>query len=105
MTPAEALKRARNLISKPEMLFSEREGREIMQGLVAAIEKSHCYMRAVEENREVFVLSSSDVCAPDAIRHWVTLAAKSGCVAFSKLDQAMVMANSFETCVTRKVPD
>jgi len=104
MTPAEALAEARHILSKPEMMFNEASARQLLAGVVAAIDSSQCFAKAVAAGQEVFVLRQQDMAAPSAIKTWAMLAASNGC-GKDKTNEALATAARWEAGSNRKWPD
>ena len=104
MTPAAALAEARHILSKPEMMFNEGSARALLAGLVAAIDSSSCFAKAVANGEEVFVLRQQDMAAPPAIKQWAVLASANGC-GKEKTDDALATAIRWESQPNRKWPD
>jgi len=103
-TPAEALQRARVLLATPEMLFGTDEGRKIIAALVAGIDRSPCFAKAMAKGLDSFTLLETDMAAPAAIRIWASVAEEHGCN-LPKVHDAQEIAGKWEDRPGRHWPD
>lgn len=78
LTIPEAMFRARQILATPEMLFDTEGGRRIIVGLLAGIEYSPAYAKAISRGQDVFVLVEQDQVAPYAIRTWAEISGNHG---------------------------
>lgn len=104
VTIAEAIARAQDIRSNPGMTFGEHSGRQIIGGLLAALEYNPTYLKAVRIGEPVFVLRGQDVLAPQLVRQWARLAEDVGC-AVDKVIEANSKAQRMESWTPRKYPD
>lgn len=104
ITIAEAIARAQDIRSNPGMTFGELSGRQIIRGLLAALQVNPSYLKAVRIGEPVFVLRAQDELAPQLVRQWARLADASGCPA-EKVNEANSKALRMENWAPRKYPD
>lgn len=74
----EALRRARLILSVPEMLVDSRSTRKLIEGLVAGLDKWPTVAQAIERDAEIFPLASWDMASPRSIIVWADNARTHG---------------------------
>lgn len=104
LTVGEAVARALDLEANPGMDIGAFNSRRIIRGLLAALQVSPPYLKAVRVGEPVFVLRGQDVFAPQLVRQWARLADESGCPS-DKVNEANSKALRMETWLPRKHPD
>lgn len=73
ITAADAYAEATAVIASPqEMVFHHKELRRILAGLMAGINRSPCFAKAMRTGCETFVLLETDPAAPKAIDAWAS---------------------------------
>lgn len=92
ITVAEAIAKAEDCLRQPELLFDTAGARRVILGLLAGLQSSPTYFRALKRGEEVFVLRQRDRAAPDAIKRWCELSSNHGCPQ-EKIEQAQVKAD------------
>src|SRR4051812_34356031 len=80
LTPPQAIQRARQMMSDHhDVAYSPQAYRDIIAGLMAAMERSPTFVKAMERGQEVFVLVQQDKLAPALLHRWALGAAQHGC--------------------------
>lgn len=104
LTIAEGIFRARQMLRTAEQLGPNE--RAVITSLLAAIEYSPTYAKAITRGQEVFVLVEQDRAAPFAIRQWAEVAEKRGAPP-EKVLGAQIRARCWEEApaINTKWPD
>jgi len=106
MTIPEAIARAQWMQRTPDGFAEPMTMRKTIIALLAALEASPCYFKAVQKGEEVFVLRQSDRAAPFVIQHWAALADDHGCKPEKVIDaQAIASRWIALDLATTKWPD
>ena len=103
-SPAEAIKMARELVANHSVHYAPLTCRDIIEGLLAGIDSSTCFRKALQTGQESFTLRQQDKCAPAAIRLWANLARSNGCPA-DRTSDALSIAARWERFPAAKYPD
>lgn len=88
-----AIEDARWLRSTPDATLSAARAKQIIDTLLASLERSACYLKAMQKGEGVFVLQQSDRAAPDAIALWAVLARSHGCSPAKVADAYAIVAS------------
>lgn len=86
-TIAQAIQDAMWVRRTPDAVISPARAKQMITTLLSGIESSRCFLKALQNGEEVFVLRSIDRAAPFGIVAWADAAAERGCRA-EKLDDA-----------------
>ncbi len=79
ITIPEAIAKAEDALRQPELLFDTVGARRVILGLLAALQVSPTYYKAMKQGRQVFVLWDIDRAAPFGIAAWAKEASAHGC--------------------------
>ena len=90
-TIADAITDARFYRAHPEILIDGQKAKRVIDALLAALERSQSYLKAIQRGQEVFVLVEQDRAAPSVILAWATAAEEHGCES-EKVNDAYHMA-------------
>lgn len=96
LTIPEAMIRAKDIIAVPDQLFDTNTARRLLTGLLAALQRSRCYWKAMLKGEEVFVLRQSDRAAIEPMLGWAHLAETHGC-GQDKVQDALAMAHRWRS--------
>lgn len=94
-TIAAAIEEAKWLRRTPDGIIAPELAKRTITTLLAAIERSTCYLNAVQRGQEVFVLVQQDRAAVPAIQRWATTAGNHGC-SLEKVNEAFRTAERWE---------
>lgn len=95
-TVADAIADAQWVRRTPDAMIGDPKARKVIEALLAALERSTCYLNAMQRGQEVFVMVQQDRAAPAAISTWATVASRHGC-AFDKVDGAFRVAERWRS--------
>jgi hypothetical protein len=106
MTIAQAVDHAAFLERIQDGIVAPDTARAAIRTLLAALQASPCYYKAVLKGEEVFVLRQQDRAAPHAISEWAQWAEQHGCSP-AKVDSARTKASRWisQAIDTTKWPD
>lgn len=90
-TIADAISDAEWLGRTPDAVLDSAKMKRMIGTLLAGLQSSPCFYKAVQLNQEVFVLRQHDRAAPEAITEWAEIANEHGCSP-AKVTDAFQMA-------------
>ena len=95
LTIPQAIELAQSYRAQPEILVDSFTSKRVMDALLSALEASPCYLKAVQEGQDVFVLRQHDRAAPGAIEEWALMAERHG-ASKEKVDSARAKIQHWE---------